>query len=104
MVCIFIFYIFQSVFCLFQCFIDRNRANKGGKKAIILSRIGYITISIILLFCGMGLMSVCIANLVSPFWVDMFHINISLPKNYSNNFRGQTVTKEDKHNTFYSMV
>lgn len=91
---------FNLYFAYFNALLTGTGQIKEEKKAIILSRIGYITISIILLFCGMGLMSVCIANLVSPFLGRYVSYKYFFTKELLEQLSGQTVTKEDKHNTF----
>ncbi|MFR1552541.1 MAG: O-unit flippase-like protein [Bacteroides xylanisolvens] len=92
---------FNLYFAYFNALLTGTGQIKEEKKAIILSRIGYIVISIILLFCGMGLMSICIANLVSPFLGRYVSYKYFFTKELLEQLSGQTVTKEDKHNTFF---
>lgn len=92
---------FNLYFAYFNALLTGSGQIKEEKKAIILSRIGYITISIILLFCGMGLMSVCIANLIAPFLGRYISYKYFYSKELLEKLSSQIVTKENKKNTFF---
>ncbi len=58
---------FNVYFGYYNSFLTGRGQLAEQRKATICARIAYIAISICLLFTGMGLMSLCIANLISPF-------------------------------------
>ncbi len=70
------------------------------KKAAIYSRILYIVISILLLYCGAGLMGVCIANLVAPFASRYICHKTFFDRTIKHDLKTQNVTKQDKKEAF----
>lgn len=58
---------FNLYFSYYNALLEGAGQITEMKKAIIANRLVYIIISIVLLYCGIGLLGVCIANLLSPF-------------------------------------
>lgn len=58
---------FNIYFCYYSSLLTGRGLIKESKIAVMASKIVYIVICYIFLLCGWGLMSVCIANFVSPF-------------------------------------
>lgn len=58
---------FNLYFSYYNALLEGAGQIKEMKKAIIANRLVYIIISIVLLYCGLGLIGVCLANLLSPF-------------------------------------
>lgn len=69
-------------------------------KVTLLSRMTYILVSIILLLCGYGLMSVVIGHIVSPFLGYIYaHYHFFTP-DLKENLHGHTAKKEEIKTTF----
>lgn len=58
---------FNMYFMYYNSLLTGAAMIMESKQALILNKITNITISFILLFCGMGLISVVLANLIAPF-------------------------------------
>lgn len=70
------------------------------KKAMVYSKIVYILICYVMLFRGWGLMSVVIANLISPFVSRFYSWRKFYTPEIKRNLKGQIVEKTEMHRTF----
>lgn len=71
-----------------------------SKKAMMASKISYILLSYILLLCGLGLIGLCIANLVSPFisrWMQYYWF---YDTDLKTNLNREISTKKEKIELF----
>ena len=73
------------------------------QKAIMYNKLVYIIICFILLFCGLGLLSVVIANLVSPFVGRYYSYKKFYTKYILENTANIVVKKNDIHETFSAL-
>lgn len=70
------------------------------KKAMVYSKITYIVLVLILLFSGVGLLGVCIANLISPFVNRYLSHNYFFTKDLKNKIDTFSISKKEELELF----
>lgn len=91
---------FNIYFAYFNALLTGSGQIKEEKKAILSSRIAYIILSISLLYCGLGLMSVCLANLISPFLGRYISYRYFFTQDLLDHIKGEQITKAEIIDTF----
>lgn len=76
---------------------------KESKQCILANKIFQILMVYILLLSGVGLIGVCIANLISPFLGRFFAYRYFYDKETIVNLKGQTFSKEETNNVFFAI-
>ncbi|QQV03376.1 MULTISPECIES: O-unit flippase-like protein [Chryseobacterium] len=66
------------------------------RKSLVYSKFFYTVIALILLFCKVGLLSVVIANLITPFIVKYFSHKFFFTKELNDKLKGYESSKEEK--------
>lgn len=70
------------------------------KKAMVYSKITYIVIVLVLLFSGIGLLGVCIANLISPFVNRLLSHRYFFTEELKNKIKVFVITKKEELDLF----
>lgn len=92
---------FNIYFSYYSSLLTGRGLVKESKKAMIFSRLVYIALTYILLLLGLGLLGVCIANLISPFvsrWMSYYYFYDETIKNHLSI---ETSTSEEVRNLFW---
>lgn len=71
-----------------------------AKKATIFSRLTYIGISVALLYCNLGLISLAIANFVAPFVTRIMCLSKFYDPELKGNLKNEKISKSERKETF----
>lgn len=101
---IWIVYSLSTFFNIYYTYYTSLLTGKGlikeSKKAMVYSKIAYITFIIIFLLLGLGLLGVAIANLLSPFVGRVFSKKYFFTVELKDKINQFTITPEDKSELF----
>lgn len=86
---------FNIYFSYYNALLTGSGKIMESKKAIIINKVGYIVISLALLYGGLGLLGVCIANLLSPFIGRYFSYVYFYTPDFCSKIKGEVTSKEE---------
>ncbi len=91
---------FNMYYGYYNSFLTGRGQLAEQRKAMICARIAYVAISICLLFAWMGLMGLCIANLISPFISRYMSHRAFFDNELKRSINDKIVTEEERKDTF----
>ncbi len=91
---------FNMYFMYYDSLLTGAAMIMESKKATILNRLSYILIAFTFLFSGMGLMSIVVANIISPFVGRWYSYRQFYQKEMRNALQGEKVTLKEIKETF----
>lgn len=101
---IWVVYSFSTFFNIYYTYYSSLLSGQGKimetKKAMVYSKITYIVLVLILLFSGVGLLGVCIANLISPFVSRYLSHNYFFTKELKNKIDTFSISKKEELELF----
>lgn len=101
---IWVIYSVSIFFNLYYGYLDSLMTGRGyimeTKKAGIYSRITYIGISIGLLYCGLGLIGICIANFIAPFVTRFICLKKFYDPETKSLLKKEVVNRKERKDTF----
>lgn len=92
---------FNIYFMYYSALLTGAAMIMESKKAMMLNKISYIVVALSLLFAGIGLMSIVIANIISPFVGRWYSYNVFYKKEIREALEVHCPTKEEILKTFH---
>lgn len=91
---------FQIYFTYYNSLLTGCGKIKESKYAIIASRLTYIVLCIGLIYGGLSLLGLCLANLISPFVARFISYYYYFTKDLRIKLRGENITKDETNKLF----